>query len=472
MRRDVIDSIDGFLRGNRKRLVEDLKALVRIPSKKSDPVPGAMFGEAGRRAMDAAVEMARSYGLEAQVYGEGHYALAQWGESARCIGFFNHIDVVPEGEGWRSDPFEPVETPDYLIGRGVSDNKNGALASLYTVRAVKELGLPVKSRLLLFLGGDEETGMTDVQAFAERHPMPDFSFVVDSMFPVCNGEKGSFDAYPACLTPFSEIVSLEGAATNSVSARVADKARAVLPWREGLYRELASRASRDPALSLTRDGDRIVLSGKGVSKHASEPEGSVNAIGLVAGALASCPELREPDRGIMAFVETLLADPYGRAIGVDFSDAPSGRSYCICRGAVTEGGRLKLHFNPRYCVTVSGADMAARFEKCFGPRGWSVEYRNMSEGYYIPSDDPKILALSRIYASVTGRTEGIDPVVIGAGTYARKLRNAVGFGPTYPDELPEGYGSAHNPNEALFIDRLLEAIKVYALSVVELDALL
>ena len=41
-----------------------------------------------------------------------------------------------------------------------------------------------------------------------------------------------------------------------------------------------------------------------------------------------------------------------------------------------------------------------------------------------------------------------------------------------PTGLPEGHGKAHEPDEAVIIDELLDAIKIYILSILEVDELL
>ena len=48
---------------------------------------------------------------------------------------------MPEGNGWIHSPYDPVEKDGFLIGRGVADNKNAAVLSLYLLRAFRELGL-------------------------------------------------------------------------------------------------------------------------------------------------------------------------------------------------------------------------------------------------------------------------------------------------------------------------------------------
>jgi succinyl-diaminopimelate desuccinylase len=72
----------------------------------------------------------------------------------------SHLDVVPPGEPslWESDPYTLVVKGDRLIGRGVEDNQQGMVASVFAASCVRELGLiPARTVKLLFVA-DEETG--------------------------------------------------------------------------------------------------------------------------------------------------------------------------------------------------------------------------------------------------------------------------------------------------------------------------
>ncbi len=83
---------------------------------------------------------------------ENLFAIRQGPEGTRHFAFAGHLDVVPPGEGWASDPFEPQERGELLHGRGAVDMK-GAIAAM--VAAVAEV--PVEAGTISFIiTGDEE----------------------------------------------------------------------------------------------------------------------------------------------------------------------------------------------------------------------------------------------------------------------------------------------------------------------------
>ena len=73
-----------------------------------------------------------------------------------------HLDIVPPGEAslWESDPYTLVVKGDRLVGRGVEDNQQSLVASVFAAACLQELGLePARTTRLLFVS-DEETGST------------------------------------------------------------------------------------------------------------------------------------------------------------------------------------------------------------------------------------------------------------------------------------------------------------------------
>ncbi|MBQ3077044.1 MAG: Sapep family Mn(2+)-dependent dipeptidase [Clostridia bacterium] len=474
MNQELITRIDEWLNAHRDDMVNEIMELTRIPSVRSEAKPGAPFGENCRKAVDAAKELCERHGFAAEVRGDGAYALMHSGDGPKSIGLFSHVDVVPEGNGWEiTEPYNPIEREGFLVGRGVCDNKNGVVTGLYAIKAIRELGLPVKSRLTLFMGGDEESGMEDAQLFAKTETMPDFSLVPDTEFPVCHGEKGIFKAWGVANAKSEAILSLSGGLAYNV---VCDEVKATLKNLPGLADELTAALKGNEWVSCEVKGDEIEVTAKGVSAHASVPEKGHNATWELGKALASVQALPEVDRAAMAKIAAVLADGYGEAIGVAHTDEQSGPLTCANGMVALRDGCVAISFDVRYCVTLDGTEVEAGFKKCFEPDGWHLEDLSYSNGYHIPVDDPCVQALYKVYLDVTGDTEA-KPYTMGGGTYARRLKNAVAFGPEpriglRPSYVPKSRGGAHQPDEVLCVETFIEGIRIFILGIMELDTIL
>ncbi|MDR3334306.1 MAG: M20 family metallo-hydrolase [Treponema sp.] len=81
----------------------------------------------------------------------------------RRLWIMSHLDVVPPGEHWESDPWKVVQREDgplgpRLIGRGVEDNQLGLTASVLAALALVEQGLVPPHPVKLLFAADEEMG--------------------------------------------------------------------------------------------------------------------------------------------------------------------------------------------------------------------------------------------------------------------------------------------------------------------------
>ncbi|WP_345973220.1 succinyl-diaminopimelate desuccinylase [Sulfurimonas diazotrophicus] len=66
--------------------------------------------------------------------------------------FAGHVDVVPAGEGWETDPYTAVEKEGKIYGRGAQDMKAGVSAFLQAVKETEAF----RGTLSLLLTSDEE----------------------------------------------------------------------------------------------------------------------------------------------------------------------------------------------------------------------------------------------------------------------------------------------------------------------------
>jgi succinyl-diaminopimelate desuccinylase len=82
------------------------------------------------------------------------------------IWVLTHMDIVPPGErgpdgswkGWDSDPFKLQRAGDLIVGRGVSDNHQSIVSSVFAARALLENGIRPPHTVKLLFVSDEETG--------------------------------------------------------------------------------------------------------------------------------------------------------------------------------------------------------------------------------------------------------------------------------------------------------------------------
>ncbi|MEA2072905.1 MAG: succinyl-diaminopimelate desuccinylase [Campylobacterota bacterium] len=102
--------------------------------------------------------------------------------------FAGHVDVVPAGKSWDTNPYEAVEKDGYIYGRGAQDMKSGLAAFTQAVKEAKDF----KGTLSLLLTSDEEgdaiNGTIKVLEFLENNDMlPDAVVVAE---PTCEKEFG------------------------------------------------------------------------------------------------------------------------------------------------------------------------------------------------------------------------------------------------------------------------------------------
>ncbi len=81
-------------------------------------------------------------------------------DAGRTLWLAAHLDTVPEGsrELWATDPYVPVVKDGKIFARGSEDNGQSVCSALFTMKAIKTLGIKPKMTLGLVLFSDEESG--------------------------------------------------------------------------------------------------------------------------------------------------------------------------------------------------------------------------------------------------------------------------------------------------------------------------
>ncbi|MCD8213365.1 MAG: succinyl-diaminopimelate desuccinylase [Campylobacter sp.] len=156
--------------------------------------------------------------------------------SGSHLAFVGHVDVVPPGNGWDSDPFKPLQKDDFIYARGAQDMKSGVAAfvcaCVEAADAAERGEVKFDGTLSMILTSDEEGdaiyGTLEALKFMkENQILPDFAVVAE---PTCmsvfgdsikigrcgsiNGEiliKGvqGHAAYPEkCINPIHQIAPI------------------------------------------------------------------------------------------------------------------------------------------------------------------------------------------------------------------------------------------------------------------------
>lgn len=461
--------MDKYLAKHKDEVAQTIMMLAKYPSIQESPAPDAPFGQPCRECLDAAVELMNKNGFSAQVRGEGRYGLASYGNGEKTIGIFAHTDVVPVSfEDWiYTEPFCPKRIGDVLVGRGVQDDKAGVVMAIYAVKLLEYCGLTPKSSISVFLGSNEENGMEDIERYTKENKMPDVSLVPDADFPVSFGEKGICRAHILVDGKFDEICGFEGGTAYNI---MLDRLNVKIKYNHKLYGEICEKAKDNKFLSAKEDGEFIYVKATGIPKHASTPEGGVNAAQVACGLLSECEHLCKNDRDILWKIQELTGDFYGEKLGIACCDECFGKLTSVNGICTLDNGVPNIALDIRYGTSISALELEKRLLAAY-PKAYIHEN---NEGFAIPSDDKIAKSLEKVYAELS-KNPDTKGFYMGGGTYARYLKNAfsVGTQAEYIENetprLPDGHGAAHQSDEILKLNQFLEAIKVMALMIHECD---
>lgn len=475
--REIYEKVRAWFYEHREEMTEDIKKLVRIPSISDPGAQEGPFGRPCRDVLDEMLAMGRKYGFHTE---NREYYVGTIGEKSQdwdnTIGLWNHLDVVPLGEGWNYAPFDPIVKEGYLIGRGAQDNKGPAVAMLYVMRCIRELAIPVKHALCLFVGCDEERGMADMEYYTARYPLPALSMIADCGFPVCYGEKGILEGNAVSVGTFSkEVAELYGGSAGNI---IPDRAVLVLGGEKGMSADVLKRlrSALPESVRAEKADGQIRLTAYGTSRHSAFPEGSVNAIHELTSAVCRCGILGKEDQELMQFIADATADYYGEGLGVDCMDEVSGRTTCAGTVLSLKDRRAQLTFNIRYCITADEKRLEEGLQEYCRRGQYRWELIRNSDPNYFPKERKEVELLTGLYNELMGCKT--SPYVMGGGTYARKLPNAFGYGiggmPGRENDMAsvifeKGHGGAHEPDEGLDLEKLLQAAAIYTMAILALN---
>lgn len=459
---------------NRKdSFIKDLQGLLQIKSvlDEENATDDAPFGKGVKEALTYMLSLGEQDGFVSKnVQNVAGHLL--YGPGTESLGILCHVDVVPEGDGWTSDPYKAEIRDGKIYARGALDDKGPTMAAYYAMKIVKELHLPLTKEVRMIIGTDEESDWRCVETYFQEESMPTIGFAPDADFPIIFAEKGisDFDIVQKFSKDASETgdVKILSFASGRRYNMVPDFARAVMEVKEGEQTEVIQRyqnylkQENVPGRYLVDNGD-LVLELEGVSAHGLEPNNGVNAGLKLANFLVEL-ELDEKAAHYFHFVKNFFVnDSRGKKLGMEYKDDITGEltlNAGILEYHVERGG--KIGQTVRYPVTKDMDKAKEKLVKLLTEHGFSLENFTNSKPHYVEKDSELIQTLSKVYEEQTG--EKAKLLSIGGGTYARSLEKGVAFGPLFPGRED----IAHKKDEYMYIEDLMKATAIYAQAIYEL----
>jgi len=378
---------------------------------------------------------------------------------------------VPEGDGWTSDPFGAEIRDGKIYARGALDDKGPTMAAYYAMKIVKELGLPLKKRVRMIIGTDEESNWRCVEHYFKHEEMPTLGFAPDADFPIINAEKGIADF------DMVQKESVEGKAEANIQVEsfvsgkrynmVPDHAKATILVKEHqdevVQQFIIFMKEVELEYNYYVQNEEVILEVIGVSAHGMEPRNGKNA-GLFLAEFLSKQALDGKAAHYFQFVSRyFFEDSRGVNLGVAYSDEISGE-LTINPGklhfTVESGGSIGM--TCRYPVTNKMEETKAKLDELLLNEGFEIENFSDSKPHHVDEKEFLIQTLKKVYEEQTG--EKAELIAIGGGTYARSLKAGVAFGPLFPGR-PD---IAHQKDEYMYIEDLLKATAIYAQAIYEL----
>lgn len=414
--------------------INTLKELISFKSCNQPATETAPFGIENKYALAFFLNTAQKMGFETKNY-DNYAGEVIFGEGQE-IGIVGHLDVVPIGLGWESDPFTLTEKNGKYYARGISDDKAPLLSCLFALKELKDSGIFPKRKFRLIAGCDEETGWRDVEYLKTKTTLPEYGFSPDGNFPLSYAEKGMYEI--TFTTPVSSNVFAVTGGT--VVNAVCDHALATVS-NSLIDVELVKKHG----LSLKNDN---VIESFGKAAHGSTPHLGKNAIKPLLEYLCD------------------LGERLQKVIDILFNDALNVGKMQNEQGFVTfspdlislSDGNLKITCDCRIPAPFTIDDVMEKFNSC----DINVCVKERHPPVMVEKEGFFVQTLLNAHDSVLNVKS--EPLSMGGSTFSRAFKKGCAFGPAF-----NGYeNNIHDANENESKENLITAYKIYKKAIFDL----
>lgn len=441
-KKEIIHYIDNI----QSDMLKDLAGFIEIPSISDNKQQVA-------EALNYALNLGRKLGFKSYSYLDNQVGVIEIGHGDETLGILSHVDVVSPGDmkKWNSPPFEAVIKDEKIFGRGTIDDKGAIIASLYAMKAVLDLGLPLHKKVQLILGTQEEVEWTDMESYVKQFSLPDYGFTPDGEFPLCNIEKGCMDItmeFPL------DLISKDPGSLVSISAGTAAN---IVP---GVC-----------TAEIIEDTNGILVpcthNALGKAVHSCQPEKGENAIFNMVKHLSNLNLKQNKLLDLVYMINEKFSDLNGKALGL-YNQSEYYNGEFVHRNVFTptilnvKNNVATLIVNIRYSYGTDAQDIIDTFKNLAKYYGGSLTAFNNLPAVYVSKDRPFMQAFAEAYEKVSGRKN--EFVLAYGGSYAKAMPNIVSWGPIFPEDED----TCHEENEYISIKSLVDNSKIFGVAISEI----
>jgi succinyl-diaminopimelate desuccinylase len=438
-------------------IVGGIARLVQIKSCNEAACKNMPYGCGCADALKEALAIGAQLGFETKNL-DNYAGYIEMGAGDDVIGILCHVDVVPEGGGWKHKPYELCIEDGRLYGRGVCDDKGPLVAALYAMKIAREIQPALPKRVRLVIGANEECGCGCVKHYKDVEGGFKMGFSPDGEFPVIFGEKGYYhiDMLAALSrTPGGGVI--RSISAGSVRNAVPDYCECVVSNEADAgdvmdkFFSFLTANKLDGNVSVVPGG--LLLSIAGKAAHSSLPHLGVNAASFMLKFLGGVTD------------ESPFVNTYNALFGTETTGQKAGIACSDKYGALTlnagvitteSDGTVRLTIDIRYPVTADFTPYAEILKQKISDCGAREIFVMAEKPLLIDPESPLVMQLMDAYRTVTGDCDS-KPRVIGGGTYAKSFENVDAFGPEFDGDD----NRMHDSDENISLDRLKQAIEIY-----------
>lgn len=448
----------------RDKMKRDLEALISINSVRDldSSYQGAPFGNGIRKCFDMIIEIAVREGFRVEDF-DGYAMHIEYGDGKETLGILGHLDTVEAKNisEWNSNPFELLEKDGFWYGRGVNDDKGPVLGCIYILKVLKELNYKPNKKIRLILGGAEETTWECMNYYSEHNNMPDMGFSPDCDFPIINCEKGIIKCQyekelKAQLDGINNIVQIRSelnidAVCSSIKVYVASS-------DIGGLRSCLERAS-----SVRKKDNLIEIEYEGKFALSRNPHKGENAIFKFVDDFINVKGLNSEGDFIINILDSYLNHSiYGERMGLSYEDPETGKTTSNLAYAEFLNQKLLIGFDFRYPRGIDKKYVLDRLSSIADKKGMNFKVIKDLDLLYVPGNSELISKLRNCYEKVTNKRAQL--FTKGGASYARTMKNCVGFGPSFEEDKP----NSHRANECINVKNFYKALEIYFEAIKEL----